>query len=154
MQSIMPESESALGILDRVLKPLTGIWRSLRGRAVGRLHLVPHQVWCTWSSGSQGGKEGTILRARFHATNTGIDPISLVEARLTRPAVDGVVLVRDPDSDDWGSGSLPSRELMSAEASFFTFPPIHAPGANLVADVVIVDNLARAHRRRVVFNPY
>ena len=92
------------------------------------------------------------MRAHFQVTNTGTDAVCLVAARLTRPAVSGTVAVRHSDNDMWGTDSLPSGKLMWAQASFFAVPPIHTAGADLVADVVIVDDLAREHRQRVVFN--
>jgi hypothetical protein len=40
---------------------------------------------------------------------------------------------------------------MFAKAGFFVAPPVRTSGQALTADVVIVDNLEREHRRRVVF---
>jgi hypothetical protein len=48
------------------------------------------------------------------------------------------------------TGLQPERRMF-AKAGFFVAPPVRTSGQALTADVVIVDNLEREHRRRVVF---
>jgi len=147
----MADGGFILGLWDRLGAPFRAAWRWLRGRIIGPLQLVPHQPRCFWSPGKRNGRDVMIVNAMFHATSMSSDPIWLVAALLRKPATEGVVSVNYEMRVIGPDCALEPKRRMFARADFFVAPPLRTPGEDFVADVVIVDNLERKHRKRVVF---
>jgi hypothetical protein len=85
------------------------------------------------------------LLADFAVVNASDAKVLLVSARLRKPATEGLVRVHDRDGGTAATRAL--EPFASARASVFFFVPISPPpaGANVVADVGLVDQFGNTH---------
>ena len=132
---------------------------ALVGRRVylaGEVALVQHPPECFWRLGTRNGVEHAIVTGRFHATNTGADPIWLSASHLSnaklKPPVYGYPVVQDVRTKVWRGIPLPSRQRMWVGVDFWVAPPVYEQGEDFVAKVVFTDNLGQTHAcKKVLF---
>lgn len=108
------------------------------------------QPW--WHMGSLRGQPAMQVHGRFRATNITKYEVLLVAAKLRKPALLGMVLTKDVDSQYHGNYSIPPGHTTDLSVDFSAVPAVREEGEDFVADVAILDQFGNKHWiRKVLF---
>ncbi|MEQ8964876.1 MAG: hypothetical protein RID91_03555 [Azospirillaceae bacterium] len=142
-RSILSSIDSILGKLGKFI-PWLRHW-------LHRPILVPHQRKHWWHMGRTGDQRPAMQVATYwHITNPTDQPIRVLSAFIARPKTDGMVLVKDVNSNYFGSYSIPPGCTTELNADFWIVPPITKEGRHIVVDVVFIDQFNQRRKVKAV----
>jgi hypothetical protein len=86
----------------------------------------------------------------WYVTNPTDSPVSILNAYIATPPVQGHVLVKDAASDYVGSYQVLPHSTTDLHVNFWIEPPTVREGKDLVLDIIVVDNFGQQRRLKKV----
>lgn len=113
--------------------------------------IVPHQRPCWWHMGRTSDQKPAMqIVGYWYVTNHTDSPVSILNAHIASPPVQGHVMVKDTQSDYHGSYPVPPHATTDLHANFWIEPPTVKKGKDLVVDVVFIDSFGQKRTLRKV----
>lgn len=99
-----------------------------------------------WSMGTLDGKPAMHIVGDWFVTNITDDRIFILGTRLTRPRIDGRVLVKHPDKELYGRFPILPRATTEIRADFWIRPPICKEGKDFKTAIILIDQFRNEHK--------
>ncbi|KVH12229.1 hypothetical protein WS85_12895 [Burkholderia anthina] len=106
-----------------------------------------------WHMGASGDKPIMQIVARVRATNIYLGDVHIVGAKLKKPKAMGSVLVRQYNSNVFGSFEIFQGEMSDVLVNFWVQPPVLPKGRTLKARMALIDQFNNEHWADIEF-PY
>jgi hypothetical protein len=103
----------------------------------------PNLFW--WHMGRSGDKPAMQISGHFTVTNICKYKILITAAKMRKPKALGHALVKDLQSNYYGSYMIPEGGVTGLSFDFWIMPPAKKEGENLEADVAILDQFGNEH---------
>lgn len=139
-----------LASVDSILGRLGALFPWLRDR-LDRPVIVPSQQRNWWHMGRTGdGKPSMQIVTYWYVTNRTDQPVNILNAYITKPRSEGMVMTKDTCSDYHGSYPVPPNATTDLHADFWINPPFRREGKAIRVDIVFVDQNGQKRRVRNV----
>ena len=117
-----------LASVDSILGRLGTLFPWLRDR-LDRPVIVPSQRRNWWYMGRTGdGKPSMQIVTYWYVTNRTDQPVNILNAYITKPRSEGMVMTKDTCSNYHGSYPVPPNSTTDLHADFWINPPFRREG--------------------------
>jgi hypothetical protein len=103
----------------------------------------PNAFW--WHMGSSGDQPAMQIVGDLTVTNICKYKVLLTAAKMRKPKAMGHVMVRDVNSNYYGSYMIPEGGVSDLRFDFWVMPPVRNKGETFKADIAIMDQFGNEH---------
>jgi len=114
------------------------------------MRAIPKERSAWWSLGSVKGKPAMQVVSDWFITNISNQDVLICGVKITKPRINGSILVRHPYQNIYGSYRIPPNFTTDARIDFWIQPPIRREGEELAAKFELKDQLGNVHRTQKV----